>query len=168
MATHSERSLPSTGRLDISAALWAGVIGGLLFLVLELALVPLMGMSVWAPLQMIGAIVLGRDVLPPPAEFSASVVLAAALVHFALSIIYAAILGMIIAHRPMGVALGIGAIFGLALYLLNFYVFTGIYPWFADARNALSIGVHLAFGLSAAFVYVRVHSSARSGREARA
>ncbi|RAL20914.1 hypothetical protein DL240_14660 [Lujinxingia litoralis] len=168
MATQSASNAPSSGRLNTTAALWAGGIGGLLFLVLELAIVPLMGMSVWAPLQMISAIVLGSDVLPPPAAFSIGVLLTALLVHFALSFIYASILGFIIARRPMGVALGIGAIFGLALYVLNFYVFTGLYPWFAEARNALSIGVHLAFGLSAAFVYVRVRASERLGRAATA
>ena len=51
---HSPRSI------DWRAAFWAAVVGGLVFAGLEMAMAPLFaGMSPWAPLHMIAAIVLG-------------------------------------------------------------------------------------------------------------
>ncbi|MEO8187579.1 MAG: hypothetical protein ABI580_09485, partial [Burkholderiaceae bacterium] len=46
-----------------------------------------------------------------------------------------------------------GAVFGLALYVVNFYGFTTLFPWFAMARGGLSIFVHLVFGIVAAWLY---------------
>ena len=41
----------------------------------------------------------------------------------------------------------IGAVFGLLIYLVNFYGFTAIWPWFAKARNFISLFSHVMFGL---------------------
>lgn len=164
MTVQAEYESTKRRRFDVSAALWAGVIAGLAFLVIELVLVALTGMSVFAPLQMMAAILLGPEVLAPAAEFTVGVMLAALFVHFALSIIYTMVLGLIINGRSYGVAIGVGLVFGLALYLLNFFAFTTIYPWFAEARNAISVIAHLSFGATAAAVYVRAESSMRLGR----
>lgn len=52
-------------------------------------------------------------------------------------------------------ALAVGAGYGLALYLVNFYLFTAVFPWFAMARNWVSVFAHIVFGLVAAWVYLR-------------
>lgn len=44
-------------------------------------------------------------------------------------------------------AVVVGAIVGLALYAINFYGMTAIFPWFAMARNMISIVSHIAFGM---------------------
>jgi len=47
-------------------AILSGLIAGLVFLILEMVMVPLfLGVSPWALVRMIGAIVLGQGVLPP-------------------------------------------------------------------------------------------------------
>ncbi|MDQ3007384.1 MAG: hypothetical protein M3R47_18615, partial [Chloroflexota bacterium] len=51
------------------------------------------------------------------------------------------------------VAILIGAVFGLILYFINFYGLTAIFPWFAMARNWISIFAHIMFGLIAAAAY---------------
>ena len=56
-----------------------------------------------------------------------------------------------IAHLGFGVALAVGAAFGLAPYLINFYGMTALFPWFANARNWVSIFAHVMFGLIAAW-----------------
>lgn len=76
---------------------------------------------------------MGEGVLPPPGSFDLGIVLVALIVHFILSVVYAVILAWIV-HR-WSLALLAGAAFGLLLYLVNFYVFTGIFPWFSNARN---------------------------------
>ena len=136
------------------AAVWSGLIGGLVFLVLEMIMVPLfLGVSPWAPVRMIGAILLGSEVLPPPATFDLGIFLAAAVVHFVLAIAYGLILASLVFRFTLGTSLGIGLLFGAALYLINFFVFTGAFPWFAEARNWVSLFAHLVFGLTAAWVY---------------
>lgn len=141
--------------VDWSAAVRAGLVGGLIFLILEMMMVPLfLGGSPWGPPRMIGAMVLGPEVLPPPATFDLGVVAVAMGVHFALSVIFAAVLALLLARIGSGAALLVGALFGLGLYLVNFYLFTALFPWFANARNWVSIFAHVVFGLVTAWAYL--------------
>ena len=152
--------MPATRSLNLKAAVNAGLIAGALFLVAEMLLVPLVGGSPWGPPRMIAAIVLGEGVLPPPASFALGIVLVALAVHFALSIVYAIALGAMVHRAGSGAALLIGLAFGLVLYLVNFFVFTAVFPWFATARNWVSIVSHLLFGGVAAASY---HALAHRG-----
>ena len=148
-------------RPDWRAAVWAGVIAGLVFLMLEMILVPMfMGGSPWGPPRMIAAIALGKAVLPPPDTFAPGILAAALVVHFVLSILYALILAALIARSGRGTAIWAGAVFGLLLYFVNFYLFTGIFPWFAMARNWISGFSHLVFGLLAGWAYAALRQPA--------
>ncbi len=136
------------------SAIWAGLIAGVVFIMLEMLLVSLVaGGSPWAPVRMMAAILMGRDVLPPPATFDPGIVMAAMVVHFALAIVYGLILSLLVYRLEVGPALLIGALFGLGLYVVNFYGFTAVFPWFAMARNGMSVLAHAVFGLTAAWVY---------------
>lgn len=135
------------------AAAYAGLIAGLVFLILEMVLVTLAGDSLWGPVRMIGAIALGQDVLPPPATFAFSVFIMALVVHFILAVVYSLILSVIIFRLEEWIGLLAGAAFGLLLYWINFYGFTEIFPWFADARGGISIFAHLVFGVVTAWSY---------------
>jgi hypothetical protein len=133
--------------INWSAAIWASVIGGLVFAALEVSMVPLFqDKSPWAPLHMIGAIALGPNAMTSPDTFDLGVIGTAVVVHMALAILYGIILAFVIARLDMGMAIAIGAIYGLALYIVNFYVFTKWFPWFADARDWISIFTHLVQG----------------------
>lgn len=140
--------------VDWSKAILAGIIGGAVFMMLEMILVGTVGGgSPWGPPRLIAAIGMGKDVLPPPATFSAGVFIVAMIIHFILSIIFALILAFFIARLSMNVALVVGAVFGLALYLVNFYGFTTVFPWFAMARSPITIITHILFGVVAAWTY---------------
>jgi hypothetical protein len=155
-STVSQPRLPAM-QTDWKAAAWAGVIAGIVFVIAEMLLVWLvMGMSPWAPPRMMGAILLGKDVLPPPADFSLPAVAAAMAVHLPLSILYGLILGWIVHRLEMGAALLAGAAFGfVAVYLVNFYLIApALFPWFVEARNWISIAAHVLFGMVAAGAYV--------------
>lgn len=136
-------------------AVWAGIISGLIFMMLEMILVPMfLGGSPWGPPRMIAAIILGKEVLPPPANFDFGVVMGAVMLHLVLSVIYAIILSLIVNRMSFWVAILVGAVFGYMLYLVNFYVMTGIFPWFANARNWVSVFSHISFGIGAAWAYL--------------
>jgi uncharacterized membrane protein YagU involved in acid resistance len=71
---------------------------------------------------MMAAIVLGRDVLPPPAGLDGGMMLTAIMIHFPLLIVYGLALGWI-AHRVTGInAFSVQVLFGLVIYLINFYL----------------------------------------------
>lgn len=156
--THSEiRSRPALS-IYWKAAIWAGLIAGAVFMMLEMALIALIGESPWAPPRMMAAIVLGEGVLPPPATFDPMIFMTAMAVHMALSLVLAFVLavGLGLVRRGLGVALLIGAAYGLAVYVVNFYGFTQLFPWFAMARNLITIGSHAVFGVVAAWIYVKL------------
>jgi hypothetical protein len=64
------------------------------------------------------------------------------------------ILSALVSRMSAGGALVTGAAFGVLLYIVNFYGFTALFPWFAMARNWVSIVAHAVFGLAAAWAYV--------------
>jgi uncharacterized membrane protein YagU involved in acid resistance len=143
-----------TVQFDWKAATWSGVIAGLVFLMLEMFLVPVVGGgSPWGPPRMMAAIVLGKGVLPPPATFAPGIVLVALVLHLVLSIGYAVVFALVTRRLGRSLALGGGVLGGLVLYLVNFYGFTAVFPWFAMARNGITLFSHLVFGLVAAGAY---------------
>ncbi|MGX6566018.1 hypothetical protein [Cupriavidus necator] len=148
---HFARRMP-----DWRAAATAGFTAGVVFLVIELGALWLMGESPWGPPRMIAAIVLGRDVLSQ-AISGLDVLVAALVVHFALSIVFGLILGVIMApfsfDSSFGMASLVGAVFGVAVYLIDFYGMTRVFPWFAEARGGLSFVAHVVFGLVAGDAY---------------
>jgi hypothetical protein len=136
------------------AAVIAGIFDGAIFLLVLMVAYPLAtGGSPWTVFRFIGAIVLGESVLPPPTTFDAGVVITAVLLHFILSVIYTLVLAFIV-HR-WGILISVigGVLFGLALYLINFFTFTMLFPWFYPARAWPFSLVHILFGAVAGGVY---------------
>lgn len=143
----------------LGSALMAGLIAGVVFMAVEMVLVWLaMGMSPFAPPQMIAAIAMGPGVLPGPENppgSNVAVIMVGMLVHFALSIVLAFVFKWIAEalklRGPMLVVAGVA--FGLIVYAIHFYGMTAIFPWFAMARNWVSIFTHIVFGVLAAWAY---------------
>ena len=143
----------------------AGIIAGAVFFAVELLLVATVGgESPWGPPRMIAAIAMGEEVLPPPATFDLTILLVAALVHFALAIVLGVIFALLFGRwtTSLGAALAIGTIFGLVLYAINFYVMTAVFPWFGMARNMISIVAHAIFGLALGWAYHALNSRVRA------
>jgi len=144
-----------SNRIDWKAATWAGIIAGFVFLVLEMVMVTVFGGgSPWGPPRMMAAIVLGKGVLPPPATFAPGVVAVAMAVHFVLAIVYALVFSLVITRVGLGPALALGGLGGSLLYIVNFYGFTALFPWFAMARNWITVFTHIVFGVTVAAAYV--------------
>lgn len=145
-------------RIDLKAAALAGIIAGIVFLMLEMLLVTLVdGMSPWGPPRMMAAIVMGKGALPPPASFDMMIMVVAMMVHFVLSIVLGIVFAMLVGRRAMSSAafVAAGALFGAVVYFVNFYGMTALFPWFAMARNLNSLIAHLVFGAVLALAYRR-------------
>ena len=149
----------NTRGIEWGPAIWSSVIAGVVFAVIEVVLAwAVKGQSPWAPLHMIGAIGLGPDALTPMGTFDLKIIGVAVLIHFALAIVYGVILAFIIQRLGMTAAVVVGALYGLALYFINFYGFTRWFPWFADARDWVSILSHIVqSGLMAWLYKVMAH-----------
>ena len=140
--------------IDWSSAIWSGIIAGAVFMMLEMVMVPLfVGGSPWGPPRMIAAIGMGKGVLPPPDTFALVPMIVAMAIHFMLAIVLAVVLALFVNRMGIGMAALAGAVFGLAVYLINFYGLTAFFPWFEMARNWISIFAHVMFGAVAALAY---------------
>lgn len=142
------------GGMDWGAAGWAGLAAGAAFVLLQTfsGLVFGEGGSTEA-VRRLASVALGEGVMSPDAPFPALVYFAAAIVHIPLSLIYARILAAMIHRLDMAPALVVGALFGAALYFVNYYAVSDFFPWFVSARGPAALISHLAFGLLAAGIY---------------
>ena len=140
--------------MDWKAAVLAGLIAGAVFLVVLLIAYPLAtGGTPWTIFRFIGAMVLGEAVLPPPTSFDAGIVITAVIIHFTLAVLYTLVLAFIVHRWRLLVSVIGGALFGLALYLINFFTFTFFFAWFYPARAWPFSLVHILFGAVAGGIY---------------
>lgn len=145
-------SPPDTG-LSWGASGWAGLVAGAAFILIQGLIVA--GFGGPNPVRLLASIALGESVVAGEAPASI-VVLAAAAVHLQLSMIYARVLAGMIHRRTQDRAILIGALFGAGLYLLNYHAFAALFPWFAAARGVAAFSAHVAFGVTAAWIYKRL------------
>jgi hypothetical protein len=139
--------------VDWRAAMWAGLISGVVFLIINMLLTKFFLGSLWVSVRLVASIIMGERALPPPAGFDLGIFFTALAVHFPLSIAFASIIAVVL-HR-WGLLVGIvgGAIIGLALYAINFYTLTFFFPWFFPMRSWIMAVSHLIFGACAGGVY---------------
>jgi hypothetical protein len=123
----------------------------------------LMGATPWTMPHMVAAIVMGPSVLQPH-DLNLAVIAVALVTHYVLGVVFGLILAAFIApfhfDSSPGMALAVGAIFGLLLYLLNFYGMARAFPWFAEMRGWPTVFAHLIFGMSAALMYWKLERQA--------
>lgn len=144
---------------DWPAAAVAGFAAGAILMVLELFWSTLIAdASPWVVSHKIAAIAMGPAALQSTDfSFSLGVVAAALVTHYVLGIVLGLVLAAVIApfhlDSSLGMVLLTGAVFGLAIYLLNFYGMIRFFPWFADMRGWATLAAHLIFGMAAAAMY---------------
>ena len=150
----SKTSAPMRQLVDWSAAVWAGIISGIVFMLMNVFLVPyFVGGNAWVMVRLFASIVLGDGILAPPATFDLYALLAAIFTNMVISLGFALLIAYII-HRG-GLITGIlgGAALGLVIYGINFYTLTFFFPWFFPMRGWAMLGNHIVFGALAGGVY---------------
>lgn len=132
-----------------------GLGAGVISTAAQLALWTLAGMPVFETLfrdaRLTAALILGAAVLPPPSTPRWDILLAATLIHFALSIAYALVPAYLVGRLTTLRAIVGGASYGLAVYAINMYGFTLLFPWFAVARDWVTLATHVVFGITLAW-----------------
>jgi hypothetical protein len=122
-----------------------GLVAGVFFALFEMLAAWQMGDGFWMPLRMIGAILLGADALEPTYSLAGAAIVGS-LLHMTLSALYGAVFAGITAvggllSRPVLVAAA--TVYGLALWLVNFYVIASFaFEWFQDADPLVQFLAH--------------------------
>jgi uncharacterized membrane protein YagU involved in acid resistance len=150
---------------DWAAAAVAGFGAGGVLMLLELAWAAFFtNNDPWLATRMIAAMAMGWEVLQITG-YSLAVLVAALLVHYTLGVVFGILLAALMApfrlDSSSGMALAAGALFGLILYVLNFYGMTGVYTWFVALRGWPTAIAHVIFGMVAAFIYLKLERPSR-------
>jgi len=156
----------STRATDWPAAAIAGFAAGAVMMVLETIWAASTGeVGPWRVAYLVAALAMGPGILHETVPvFDAGVVAVALITHYLLGIVFGLVLGAIVTRLHQRGAGGlmqeaIGALFGAALYLLNFYGLSHLFPWFQELRGWATFIVHLVFGISAALLYWKLARS---------
>lgn len=140
--------------LDWSAALWSGIISGIVFYLINIFLIPFVyGGNSWTIIRYLASPVLGESILPPPATSNIQSLIISILCTIVLAILFTLIVSYVL-HRG-GIILGVvgGALFGLALYFINFNTLTLLVPWLYALSSPLMMLNHIIFGILAGGLY---------------
>lgn len=157
---------------DWLAAVVAGFAAGAVLMVLELSWAALSsGDGPWRISQLVAALTLGLNTLQAsPHSYDTAIVAVALATHYALGIGFGVMLGFIIAgfhyDTSLVVMLLIATAFSVLLYLFNFYVLTGAFPWFAELRGWRTVLAHVILGLATASFYWKLARRGASGPRA--
>lgn len=139
--------------VDWKAAIIAGLIGGFISLATNILISSWILVSPWLFLRIISSLLLGKSVLPPPADFSWQVFLAGLGIHLALSLLFACIIAAVIHQWGIIISFIGGALLGLAFYTISFYSLTLLFPWFFPFRSWIFLLMFVLYGAFTGGVY---------------
>lgn len=143
--------------LNWGAAIGAGITAGIIASAVQIALwwafLDALPWILYRDARLTAAIVMGREILPPPATFDWHVMIVATFIHFVISITYSLILACLISRLGMMLSVLAGGFYGLILYGINMYGVTLVFPWFSEVRDWITILTHVVFGISVGASY---------------
>lgn len=152
--------------VDWTAAAVSGFAAGAVLMVLDLLWSAFFNPDgPWRTSHMIAPIFTGADSLQTSGYgFSIGVVAIALTTHYALGIAFGLVMAALLAQFRLdsspGMALVAGATLGAALYLINFELLAGFFPWLATLRGVETLAAHVVFGIVAAVLYCRLKRTA--------
>ena len=114
--------------------------------------------------RLTAAVVLGRAILTTEPRWQWDVLLVAMLIHYSLSVAYAALAFPILSRMSPVAALAVGAIYGLLIYGVNLHALAPVFPWFSVTRGWDTVFVHIAFGTALAGACSALRSTGRVAR----
>jgi len=155
----------------VKQGMLGGVIAGLVFAMFEMVMAALMNgaEAFFMPLGMIGAMVLGSEALDPGYPL-ATAALAGAAVHMVMSGMFGMVFGLLASAVPAlarstGALVIAASVFGLLLWLVDFYVVAPAagWDWFPNGTNeTVQFLAHAVFFGAVLGLYLdRVRSSRR-------
>jgi len=148
--------------VDWTAAAVSGFAAGAVLMVLDLLWSAFFNPEgPWRTSHMIAPIFTGADTLKTSGyAFSLGVVAIALATHYMLGILFGLAMAVPLTQLKLdtsrGMSLVAGATLGAALYLINFELLVGFFPWLVTMRGADTLAAHVVFGIVAALLYRRL------------
>jgi len=140
--------------IDWRAAFIAGLVAGTVFLLVNLLVVPaVMDGRFWISVRLVASILLGRDVLAPPATAHAGALVAAVAVHYVLALAMAAVIAYVVHRGGLIGGILVGALLGLSFYFIDYYTLSYFFPQFFAMKHWSVVASHVLFGALAGGVY---------------
>ena len=126
-----------------------GVIGGIIMALAMMIGAAAAGEPAVQPLRLVASVVMGSDAL---VATGGGVLLTGLLAHLVLSAIFGAVYGLFDSalsrdlRSSYGWQAGLGLVFGVALWLVNYQIIARIiYPWFIDQNQLFHVAMHAVF-----------------------
>ena len=133
------------------AVLISGLVAGTLFLLTDLVFAPIVTqVDAALTLRYFAALVLGSKVLT---QTGTNILITGIVVHYVLSIMFALVIALVVHRWGMVVGIVGGAILGVAIYGINLYTVTLLFPWFFAINSTVILLCHAIFGAVAGGVY---------------
>ena len=146
---------PVRRTVDFGAATGAALIAGLVALLMYLFFVPAAvgAGSATVVMHFLASVLLGPESLASPGRLTPAVVGAGLLVHFAIAALMTLLIAFVL-HR-WGLIVGVfgGAMLGLALYGVNYYLLSSVFEQFHAMAHWSVALVHVVFGAVSGGVY---------------
>jgi hypothetical protein len=138
----------------------SGFVAGAVLMVLELIWATFVaGSDTWETAHQVAALVMGERALAS-SGFDLFIVFVALINHYVLGIVFGLALALMMApfHFDSSPAMAAvaGGVFGVILYVFNFYGMVYFFPWMSDMRGVSTLLAQIAFGVAAALVYWRL------------
>lgn len=148
-------------RFDARAVVVSGLVAGAVFLVVAIGghvLWP--GTSAWDTPLRIASLLVGSDVEETASTSRPGLLVLALVIHAMFSLTYAMLLDLTTRRMSGPDRIAFGALFGLALYAVNYQLVAPLLPAFAGAGGPVTVAAHVAFGVTAVLVAAKVGGSA--------
>jgi hypothetical protein len=140
--------------LDWHAAVLSGLISGIIFILLNLLIIPgFLEQDIWIMIRDIASIFLGEEHLTNPPVFDPKVFILVVIIHFSFSALFAFLIAYIIYRWGLLVGIIGGAFLGLGVYGIDLYVLSYFSPWFEFIKSWPLMVSHIIFGASAGGIY---------------
>jgi ABC-type cobalamin transport system permease subunit len=140
--------------VDLRAVITAALVAGTVSVLCNFFLVPsLLHTTPWVSVRLVGSILLGNDVLAPPATFHAGALAAALVTHYLLALAMTAIIAYVVHRGGLTGGILLGALLGLAFYSIDYYTLTYFMPQFFALQHWSVVASHILFGAIAGGTY---------------
>lgn len=139
--------------VDWRAVALAGALSSAVFLLTNLAFNAFYLGSFWLTWRILASVIMGPEVISPLEAGRIEILFTALLVHLPLSVAFTALIAVIVHEWGIWLSAVVGGLMGLALYAINFYGLSFLFPWIGSLTSWLMLVSHLAFGAVAGASY---------------
>jgi hypothetical protein len=152
MTDHQPSRTYLTG-LDWTAAIWAGLVSGLVMFLVSVLLPWIILGDALLIVRIMASVLLGPTVIPAHSVLAPGIYAAALITHVILSLFFTLLIAIIFHRWGMLVAFIGGAMVGVLIYVMNYYSFTFFFPWMAPYLNWMVLVAHIFFGALAGSLF---------------